>query len=58
LAPSAATPTRASSPRPRRAPPGQRQVTVGALRCDLDSDEGVAGGGYFGIDSKHIRIVE
>jgi hypothetical protein len=38
--------------------PASGKYTVGALRCDLDSDEGVAGGGYFGIDSKHIRIVE
>lgn len=44
-----------SSPCPR---PASGKFIVGALRCDLESVEGVAGGGYFGIRAKHIRLVE
>jgi len=40
------------------APPPSGKFIIGALRCDLESLEGVAGGGYFGIQAKHIRIVE
>lgn len=40
------------------AEPSSGKYIVAALRCDLDSVEGVAGGGYFGIDAVHIRIVE
>ena len=38
--------------------PSSGKYIVGALRCDLESVEGVAGGGFFGIQAKHIRIVE
>lgn len=40
------------------AEPSSGKYIVGALRCDLESIEGVAGGGYFGIRAKHIRLVE
>lgn len=43
-----------SSPCPE---PASGKYIVAALRCDLDSVEG-AGGDFFGIDAKHIRIVE
>jgi len=38
--------------------PSSGKYIVGALRCDLESIEGVAGGGYFGIESRHVRLVE
>lgn len=38
--------------------PASGKFIVGALRCDLESFEGVAGGGYFGIEARHVRIVE
>lgn len=44
-----------SSPCPA---PTSGKYIVGALRCDLESFEGVAGGGYFGIRARHVRIVE
>jgi hypothetical protein len=39
-------------------PPSSGKYIVGALRCDLESVEGVAGSTYFGIRAKHIRLVE
>lgn len=38
-------------------PPPSGKYIVGALRCDLESAVG-AGGSYFGIRSRHIRLVE
>jgi hypothetical protein len=40
------------------APPSSGKYIVGALRCDLESFEGVGGGGWFGLRARHIRIVE
>lgn len=40
------------------AAPTSGKYIVGALRCDLESLEGVAGGAYFGIRARHIRLVE
>lgn len=39
-------------------PPASGKFIVGELRCGLESFEGVAGGEYFGIRSRHIRLVE
>ena len=40
------------------APPPSGKYIVGGLRCDLESIEGVAGGGWFGLRAVHIRLVE
>jgi hypothetical protein len=37
-------------------PPSSGKHIVAALRCDLESDDGVAGGGYFGVDAVHVRL--
>lgn len=39
-------------------PPSSGKYIVGRLRCDLENIEDPAGGGYFGIKAKHVRIVE
>lgn len=44
-----------SSPCP---PPSSGKYIVGALRCDLESYEGVAGGGSYGIRAVRVRLVE
>lgn len=38
-------------------PPSSGKYVVAALRCDLESVEGPAGGGYFGVDAVHVRLV-
>lgn len=38
-------------------PPSGKYI-VAALRCDLDSVNGVAGGDFFGVDALHVRLVE
>lgn len=45
------------SPSPCAPPPSGKYI-IGALRCDLENLGGVAGGGSYGIQAKHIRIVE
>lgn len=39
-------------------PPSSGKYIVAALRCDLDSEDGVAGGAYFGVDAVHVRLVQ
>ena len=37
-------------------PPPSGKFVVAALRCDLEP-EGVAGGGYYGVDARQVRLV-
>jgi Flp pilus assembly protein TadG len=39
-------------------PPPSDKYIVAALRCDQQSTAGQSGGGYFGFDARHVRLVQ
>jgi hypothetical protein len=39
-------------------PPPSGKYIIAALRCDVETNDGVVGGSYFGTQSVHVRLVD